>query len=62
MKVRYINRRCLATGDIETVEEMDYETRKDRRNVREAVKEYNIQDKEGVYNISQRCTRAWKNK
>lgn len=56
---RYINRKCLQTGLLETVEELEYNNKADRKYARYLLNEYRIADQYGSYYISQRPCKDW---
>lgn len=52
--MRYIQRKCAFTKQLETVDQ--FETRKEAR---EMLKEYRLSDNQGEYYISQRACKDW---
>lgn len=53
--MKYIQRRCGFTGDLETVDE--FNTYKEAKAM---LKEYRLSDTKGSYYISSRACKAWK--
>ncbi len=54
--MRYIQRKCLQTGQLETVDQ--FETRKEAS---DTLKEYKLSDPYGHYYTSQRACKDWNN-
>ncbi len=57
---RYIQRKSQG-GEIETVDQFNYDTKADRKEFKEALVNYRISDKTAQYYSSQRACKDWKN-
>lgn len=56
--MKYINRKCFYTKQIETVDEFDLRGAS-YLELRQLVNEYRLADRAGHYYISQRATKDW---
>ena len=60
MKNRIIYINTKTSQGIETVDEFDYNTLKDRTYAKEMLKNYRLSDRTSSYYFSQKCTNLWR--